>query len=118
MQAAGCELGEVNLFKPLSNRSLGIKDPLLIELLDYLPPPVNYGVRRLTRHFEQSGTETALMWQDGACLFAGFAALMAGVPHVQLAIRGLAAQHAGGTCTGRNMEVSTGRWRRSRAFAS
>ena len=89
VQAAGCELGEVNLFKPLSNRSLGIKDPLLIELLDYLPPPVNYGVRRLTRHFEQSGTETASMWQDGACLFAGFAALMAGVPHVQLAIRGL-----------------------------
>ena len=89
VQAAGCELGQVNLFKPLSNRSLGIKDPLLIELLNYLPPPVNYGVRRLTRHFQQSGTQTASMWQDGACLFAGFAALMAGVPHVQLAIRGL-----------------------------
>ena len=89
VQAAGCELAQVNLFKPLSNRSLGIKDPLLIELLDYLPPPVNYGVRRLTRHFERSGTEIASMWQDGACLFAGFAALMAGVPHVQLAIRGL-----------------------------
>jgi glycosyltransferase involved in cell wall biosynthesis len=89
VQAAGCELAQVNLFKPLSNRSLGIKDPLLIELLDYIPPPVNYGVRRLTRHFEQSGTDTASIWQDGACLFAAFAAIMAGVPHVQLAIRGL-----------------------------
>ena len=89
VQAAGCELGQVNLFKPLSNRSLGIDDPILSELVDYLPPPVNYGLRRLTKHFEKSGTDTASIWQDGACLFAAFAALMAGVPHVQLAIRGL-----------------------------
>ena len=89
VQAAGCELSQINLFKPLSNRSLGIEDPLLAELIDYLPPPVNYGVRRLTRHFEESGTETASIWQDGACLFGALAALIAGVPHVQLAIRGL-----------------------------
>ncbi|WP_458387943.1 glycosyltransferase [Sphingomonas sp. F9_3S_D5_B_2] len=89
VQAAGCELGQINQFKPLSNRTLGIDEPVLVELLDYLPSPVNYGVRRLTRHFEESGTDTASIWQDGACLFAGFAALMAGVPHVQLAIRGL-----------------------------
>lgn len=89
VQAAGCELGEINLFKPLSNKALGVTDPVLLKLIDYLPPPVNFGVRRITEHFRQSGTETASMWQDGACLFGALAALMAGVPHVQLAIRGL-----------------------------
>lgn len=89
VQAAGCQLGQINQFKPLSNRELGISDPVLARLIEYLPSPVNYGVRRLVSHFAQSGTETASIWQDGACLFAGLAALMAGVPHVQLAIRGL-----------------------------
>jgi len=89
VQAAGCELGQINLFKPLSNKALGVDDPVLATLIDYLPSPVNFGVRRLTEHFQMSGTETASMWQDGACLFGGLAALMAGVPHIQLAIRGL-----------------------------
>jgi glycosyltransferase involved in cell wall biosynthesis len=87
--AAGCELGQIDLFKPLSNKALGVEDPILLTLIDYLPSPVNYGVRRLTKHFEASGTDTASIWQDGACLFGGLAALMAGVPHVQLAMRGL-----------------------------
>jgi glycosyltransferase involved in cell wall biosynthesis len=43
----------------------------------------------LTAHFRESGTDTASIWQDGACLFGGLAALMAGVPHIQLAMRGL-----------------------------
>lgn len=89
VQAAGCALGQINLFKPLSNRALGITDPVFAELIDYLPSPVNFGVRRMTRHFEESGTDTASIWQDGACLFGGLAALMARVPNVQLAIRGL-----------------------------
>jgi glycosyltransferase involved in cell wall biosynthesis len=89
VQAAGCELGQINLFKPLSNKSLGVDDPVLSTLIDYLPSPVNFGVRRLTQHFRDSGTETASIWQDGACLFGGLAALMAGVPHIQLAMRGL-----------------------------
>lgn len=89
VQAAGCELGQINLFKPLSNKALGIDDPVLSKLIDYLPSPVNFGVRRLTAHFRESGTDTASIWQDGACLFGGLAALMAGVPHIQLAMRGL-----------------------------
>ena len=89
VQAEGCELGQINLFQPLSNRALAVTDPVLEQLLDYLPSPVNFGVRRLTNHFKESGTDTVSIWQDGACLFAGLAALMAGVPHVQLAIRGL-----------------------------
>ncbi|WP_205480839.1 glycosyltransferase [Sphingomonas arenae] len=89
LQASGCELQQINLFDPISAKALGVTDPELLLLLDYLPPAVNYGVKRLARHFRESGTETASIWQDGACLFAGLAALVAGVPHVQLAIRGL-----------------------------
>lgn len=89
VQEAGCELRQINLFKPLSNKTLGIDDPVLSKLIDYLPSPVNFGVRRLTAHFRESGTDTASIWQDGACLFGGLAALVAGVPHIQLAMRGL-----------------------------
>lgn len=89
VQAAGCEIGQINLFKPLSNKALEITDPDFSKLIDYLPSPVNFGVRRLTQHFRDSRTQTASIWQDGACLFGGLAALMAGVPNIQLAMRGL-----------------------------
>lgn len=89
LQSAGVEISQINLFTPLATRDLEITDELLATLVEYLPPPVNFGVRRLTAHFRKSGTDTASVWQDGACLFAGLAALIAGVPHVQLAIRGL-----------------------------
>lgn len=89
LQAVGVELKQINNFAVVAPKQLGIEDPVLAQLLDYLPPNVNYGVRRLTPHFRESGTDTASMWQDGACLFAGLAALIAGVPHIQLAIRGL-----------------------------
>jgi glycosyltransferase involved in cell wall biosynthesis len=89
VQSSGCDLHQINLFKPQSNRSLGVADTVLGQLVDYLPSPVNYGVRRLTPHFRESQTDTASIWQDGACLFGALAALVAGVPHVQLAIRGL-----------------------------
>ncbi len=87
--SAGVELHQINEFAILPPAELGVRDPELLQLLNYLPPSVNYGVRRLTRHFAQSGTATASMWQDGACLFGGLAALLAGVPQIQLAIRGL-----------------------------
>lgn len=89
IQSANVELKQINDFDVVSPRALGIDDPVLAQLLDYLPPSVNWGVRRLTEHLRESGTDTASVWQDGACLFAGLAALIAGVPHIQLAIRGL-----------------------------
>lgn len=89
IEAAGVELRQINEFEVIPPGDLGIEDAELLELLNYLPPPVNYGVRRLTRHFVEAETDTASMWQDGACLFAGLAALIAGVPQIQLAIRGL-----------------------------
>lgn len=89
LQSAGVELRQINQFESVSARSLGITDPDLLTLLDYLPPSVNYGAKRLARYLRESGTDTVSAWQDGACLFVGLAALIAGVPQIQLAIRGL-----------------------------
>lgn len=83
------ELHQLDLVKPVSPKAMGISDPDLLALLDYLPPSVNYGVKRLTPHLIESRCDTASAWQDGACLFAGLAALLAGVPHIQLCFRGL-----------------------------
>ena len=89
LRAGGVELHQFNEFEPVSPKNLGVTNHELLTLLDYLPSSVNYGVKRLTRHFLESGTDTASAWQDGACLFTGLAALIAEVPQIQLAIRGL-----------------------------
>jgi len=89
LQTAGVELRQINLFEPLSPRTLGVTDPEMLALLDYLPSSVNYGMKRLVQYLRDSGTDTISAWQDGACLFVGLAALMAGIPQIQLAIRGL-----------------------------
>jgi glycosyltransferase involved in cell wall biosynthesis len=89
VQEAGVDLTQLNETTPVSSRALGVEDDTLKLLLDYLPPSVNYGVKRLSQHLMTSRTDTASAWQDGACLFGGLAALVAGVPHIQLAIRGL-----------------------------
>ena len=58
-------------------------------LLSHLPAICNYGVQRLTPHFLKTRPEFLSVWQDGACLLAGLAALIAGVPRIQLGLRGL-----------------------------
>lgn len=83
------ELHQLDLFEAHTPKKLGITDPVLRTLLDYLPPSVNHGVRRLTKHLVDSGTDVMSAWQDGACLFAGLPALLAGVPNIQFTIRGL-----------------------------
>lgn len=89
LQQEDVELHQINEFKPVPLTDLGVEDEELALLLDYLPKSVSYGLRYLTPHLKTSGVETLSIWQDGACLFAGLAGLMAGVPQVQLAIRGL-----------------------------
>jgi len=89
IHAAGITPFEINNFHPIAPKNLGIDDPRMLLLLDYLPSSVNFGIKRLTRYFEEAQTDTVSVWQDGACLFAGLAALIAGVPQIQLAIRGL-----------------------------
>ena len=88
VSGAKVELQQINLFPAIPPSEL-TGDTGLLQLLEYLPPVVNFGVQRLTRHFIESETDVASVWQDGACLFAGLAALLAGVPQIQLAIRGL-----------------------------
>jgi len=89
VEDAGVEIHQLNLVKPVAPKALGITDSELLTLLDYLPPSVNYGVKRLAPHLIESDSDTASAWQDGACLFVGLAALLAGVPHIQMCIRGL-----------------------------
>jgi glycosyltransferase involved in cell wall biosynthesis len=89
LQSAGVVLHQINEFRPVHPKNQGIDDPEMLALLNYLPSSVNYGVKRLVDYFRDSSMETVSVWQDGACLFAGLAALIAGVPHIQLAIRGL-----------------------------
>jgi len=89
VRKGGVELVELNSAKPVAPQALGVTDPELLVLLDFLPPPVNYGVKRLAKHFIDRGTDIASAWQDGGCLFAGLAALIAGVPSIHFVMRGL-----------------------------
>lgn len=89
LNAAGVDVHQINEFTPVAPKNLGIEDEALLDLLGYMPSSVNYGVKRLVDYFRDSKMDTVSIWQDGACLFAGLAALIAGVPHIQLAIRGL-----------------------------
>lgn len=89
LQAAQVELHQINPMKPDHTHTYEVGDADLEALLDYQPIKVNFGVRRLVRHFRASKPDVVSLWQDGACLFAGLAAVVAGVPRIQLMIRGL-----------------------------
>jgi Vi polysaccharide biosynthesis protein TviE len=87
--AADVKLTQINIMLPALVADLGFEDPDLVILLGFLPAKVAFGLRRLVPHFRQTNPEIVSIWQDGACLFAGLAAVAAGVPRIQLFIRGL-----------------------------
>jgi len=89
LRSAAVDLYEINVMPQARVTDLGIEDKNLLALLDFLPPKVNFGVRRLVAHFRKSQPDVVSIWQDGACLFAGLAAVIADVPRIQLVIRGL-----------------------------
>jgi glycosyltransferase involved in cell wall biosynthesis len=89
LQAAEVEITEVDRMETHATSTFGIEDPDLVTLVDYLPIRVNFGVRRLIAHFQQTRPSVVSLWQDGACLFASLAAIIAGVPRIQLMFRGL-----------------------------
>lgn len=89
LQAADVDVRQIDEMPVASTEALGVADPDLAALLDYLPIKVNFGVRRLVEHYRRTRPEVVSLWQDGACLFGGLAAIMAGVPQVQMVIRGL-----------------------------
>lgn len=89
LKTADVDVREIDKMAVATTKDLGIADPDLVALIDYLPIKANFGVRRLVAHFRETKPEVVSLWQDGACLFGALAALMAGVPRVQLMIRGL-----------------------------
>ena len=89
LRDANVLLGEINHMPPVAPSHMGIADKALVSLLEFLPAKVNFGVRRLVARLRESDPDVVSMWQDGACLFAGLAALVAGVPKIQVVIRGL-----------------------------
>jgi len=89
LQVGEVDVRQIDEMPVASTETLGITDPELAALIDYLPIKVNFGVRRLVEHYRETQPEVVSLWQDGACLFGGLAAIMAGVPQVQMVIRGL-----------------------------
>lgn len=89
LQDAEVDIGEIDPMPSRATHTFGIDDPDLRLLVDYLPVRVNFGIRRLVSHFRERAPDVVSLWQDGACLFASFAAIVAGVPRIQLMFRGL-----------------------------
>ena len=80
---------EINGLPAISTANQPVEDSALTRLLEQLPPPVHYGVTRLTPMLREHGFDVVSLWQDGTCLFGALAALLAGVPSIHLVFRGL-----------------------------
>ncbi|WP_144636181.1 glycosyltransferase [Bordetella genomosp. 13] len=80
---------EINGLPAIATSHQPADDPVLARLLEQLPPPVHYGVTRLTPMLREHGFDVVSLWQDGTCLFGALAALLAGVPTIHLVFRGL-----------------------------
>ncbi|AOB32394.1 glycosyl transferase [Bordetella sp. H567] len=80
---------EINGLPAISTSHQSVADPALTRLLEQLPPPVHYGVTRLTPLLRANPFDVVSLWQDGTCLFGALAALLAGVPTIHLVFRGL-----------------------------
>ena len=80
---------EINRLPAVSVSHQTVPEGSLVRLLDQLPPPVHYGVTRLTPVLRSNAFDVVSLWQDGTCLFGALAALLAGVPTIHLVFRGL-----------------------------
>jgi len=59
----------------------------LIDILRYLPAPIAESIRKLADVLAAMRPEIAHIWQDGAILATGIAALLAEVPRIVLSVR-------------------------------
>ena len=89
LEAAGIAVHQINQFAPKSPAAQGHVDPVLLRLFDLLPTQVRYGITRLAPWLRENGPDVASLWQDGTCLFAAVAALLADTPVIHLIFRGL-----------------------------
>ncbi|SOE47700.1 Exopolysaccharide biosynthesis glycosyltransferase EpsF [plant metagenome] len=86
---ANIPVTEINALPAISTANQPVDDDGLTRLLEQLPPPVHYGVTRLTPMLREHDFDVVSLWQDGTCLFGALAALLAGVPTIHLVFRGL-----------------------------
>ena len=87
--AAQVPVRQANDLPPIATRKQVQLDEDLMRLLDILPSQVHYGVVRMAPLFREMRPHVVSLWQDGACLYGALAALLAGVPRIQLVFRGL-----------------------------
>ncbi|CAB3624690.1 glycosyltransferase [Achromobacter sp. K91] len=80
---------EINKLPAVSVSHQSMPEGSLSRLLEQLPPPVHYGVTRLTPVLRENPFDVVSLWQDGTCLFGALAALLAGAPTIHLVFRGL-----------------------------
>ncbi|WP_265569763.1 glycosyltransferase [Sphingomicrobium nitratireducens] len=89
LEEADIPVRQVDRMKPVhADRQVAMGEDEAI-LYSMLPPAVHFGLNRLAPVLRDGEFDVASIWQDGAVLFAGLAALFAGVGQVQLVFRGL-----------------------------
>ncbi|WP_338241707.1 glycosyltransferase [Aurantiacibacter hainanensis] len=89
LQADEIEVVEIEAMMPVAAaRQVDLDEDSKL-LFAMLPPQIHYGVTRLAPYYRNKNFDVASVWQDGATLYGGLAALFAGVPKIQLVFRGL-----------------------------
>jgi len=86
---SGCRIHEIDAMPKRSNLKGMTDDKSMNLLLQHQPSHVAYGLTRLVDFFRQTQPDCVAIWQDGACLYTVLAALLAGVPKIQIGMRGL-----------------------------
>jgi len=89
LRAANVNVAQITKMPRPEPNGLDIADKQLEALLSYLPARVNFDLHRLVDHFRKTKPDVVSIWQDGACLIMAPAAIVAGVPRIQLVMRGL-----------------------------
>lgn len=87
--ASGCRIHEIDAMPKRVNLRGMTDDKSMNLLLQHQPSHVAYGLTRLVDFFQQTQPDCVAVWQDGACLYTVLAALLAGVPKIQIGMRGL-----------------------------
>ena len=89
LQEHGLDVQEYSAFPEFGGRPRNSILQKYVELLDYLPAQMREGLIRLSDFLKYAEPDVVHIWQDGAILSAGLAAVLAGVPRIILGTRSL-----------------------------